>query len=135
MEYTFYKFSNNGEPEWIEVTDIGQHVLFLGGYDHDHDAVAFSIANLQLLEWGAKCLCYDAVMPEEWYPVSCRASLYNHKIKLGSLNDGTVTDITCDLGSFQTTRQWQFLVDTKSALGASIYMRNRLLWALRQFWV
>jgi hypothetical protein len=48
MEYTFYKFSNDGEPEWIEVTDIGQHVLFLGGYDHDHDAVAFSIANLQL---------------------------------------------------------------------------------------
>ncbi|KAF3340321.1 F-box protein [Carex littledalei] len=103
-EYTVYKLSNPGEPNWIEVVDVGQNVLFLGGNYH---ALSLSSANLQLPEWGANCLCYDSVRTEQRNRQDSSASWYNHKIKLARLDDGTTTDITGDLGSFQVNDHWQ----------------------------
>ncbi|KAF3340322.1 F-box protein [Carex littledalei] len=103
-EYKVYKFSNDGEPKWIEVIDVGQHVLFLGG---DYHALSLSSTKFQLPEWGANCLCYDSVRIEQWNRQDSWASWYNHNIKLARLDDGTATDIAGDLGSFQVNRHWQ----------------------------
>ncbi|XP_078172714.1 putative F-box protein At4g22180 [Carex rostrata] len=100
-EYTVYKLSNDGEPKRIEVMDIGQNVLFLDGGYH---TFSLSSANLQLPEWGANCLCYDSVRTEK---PNRQATLYNHNIKLARLDDGTVIDVTGDLGSFQVNEHWQ----------------------------
>ncbi|KAF3339514.1 hypothetical protein FCM35_KLT16985 [Carex littledalei] len=103
-EHTVYKLSNDGEPVWIEVIDVGQNVLFLGS---DYNALSLSSANLQFPEWGANCLCYDSVRTEKWNPEENFDSWYNHNIKLAKLDNGMVTDITGDLGSFQVNELWQ----------------------------
>ena len=104
IEHKVYKLSNDGEPKWIEVIDGGQNVLFLSG---KYNVFSLSSANLQLPEWGENCLCYDSVWTEQKNrQVSCR-SWYNHNIKLARLDDGKVTDITGDLGSFQKNELWQ----------------------------
>ena len=102
-KYTVYKLSNDGEPKWIEVIDGGQNVLFLSG---NYNVFSLSRANLQLPEWGANCLCYDSIR-KKWNPKERFDSRYNHNIKLASLDKGTVTDITGDLGSFQENELWQ----------------------------
>ncbi|XP_078156628.1 putative F-box protein At5g55150 [Carex rostrata] len=104
-EHKVYKLSNDGEPEWIEVIDVGQNVLFLCG---QYNAFSLSRANLQLPEWGANCLCYDSVRTEQRNRrESCGSWYYNHNIKLARLDDGKVTDITGDLGSFQENELWE----------------------------
>ncbi|XP_078156632.1 putative F-box protein At5g55150 [Carex rostrata] len=108
IEYKVYQLSNDREPKWIEVIDGGQNVLFLSG---KYNAFSLSSANLQLPEWGENCLCYDSVWTDQknrqesecaWYN-----HWYNHNIKLARLDDGTFTDITGDLGSFQVNAHWQ----------------------------
>jgi hypothetical protein len=113
-----YKLSNDGELEWIEVIDVGQNVLFLGG---KCNALSLSSANLQLPEWGANCLCYDSVRTERWNPeqncdsvrteqcnrLESLKSWFNHNIKLARLDNRTVTDIMDDLGPFQINALWQ----------------------------
>ncbi|KAJ4746591.1 F-box protein skip23 [Rhynchospora pubera] len=105
IEYTVYKFSNDGEPQWIEVTDVGQNVLFFGG---DRHALSLSSANLQLPDWGANSLCYDSIKIEQWdQQHDYRSTWRNHYLKLGRLDNGTVVDITGDLGSFQSNGRWE----------------------------
>ncbi|XP_078156629.1 putative F-box protein At5g55150 [Carex rostrata] len=103
-EHTVYKLRNDGEPEWIEVIDVGQNVLFLCGR---YNAFSLSSANLQFSEWGSHCLCYDSVWTEQTNRQESCGSWYNHNIKLVRLDDGTFTDITGDLGSFQVKAHWQ----------------------------
>ncbi|XP_078156621.1 putative F-box protein At3g25750 [Carex rostrata] len=99
--HTVYKLSNDGpERKWIKVIDVGQNVLFLGSH---HNALSLSSANLQSPEWGPNCLCYDSIRnPQDRF-----GSWYNHSIKLASLDNETVTDITADLGRFQVNERWQ----------------------------
>ncbi|XP_078156630.1 putative F-box protein At5g55150 [Carex rostrata] len=104
-KHKVYKLSNDGEPKWIEVIDVGQNVLFLCG---KYNAFSLSRANLQLPEWGLNCLCYDSVRTEQRNrQESCGSWYYNHNIKLARLDDGNITDITGDLGSFQKNELWQ----------------------------
>ncbi|KAJ4746592.1 F-box family protein [Rhynchospora pubera] len=112
IEYTVYQFSNDGEPQWIEVTDVGQNVLFLGGNRH---ALSLSSANLQLPDWGANSLCYDSIKTEQWDQQHnyCSSSC-NLYLKLGRLDNGTVVDLTGDLGSFQRNRHRENLWLTPS---------------------
>ncbi|KAJ4759266.1 F-box protein skip23 [Rhynchospora pubera] len=105
IQYKVYKLGNDGKPEWIEVTDVGQNVLFLGGGGH---ALSLSSSNLQLPDWGAKCLCYDSKKLEYWNKqLGYWDSWFKTNIELGRLDDGTVTDISGNLGLFQMNRHWQ----------------------------
>ncbi|XP_078156626.1 putative F-box protein At3g25750 [Carex rostrata] len=103
-KHTVYKLSNDRpKPEWIKVIDIGQNVLFLGSH---HNVLSLSSANLQFPEWRANCLCYDSIR-KKWNPQERFDPWYNHNIKLASLDNGTVTDITADLCPFQVNERWQ----------------------------
>ncbi|KAJ3706862.1 hypothetical protein LUZ61_010567 [Rhynchospora tenuis] len=105
IDYTVYKFSNDGEPQWVEVTDVGHNVLFFGG---DRHALALSSANLQLPDWGANSLCYDSIKIEDWDQQHDYCSAWrNHRLKLGRLDNGMVIDINVDLGLFQRNMHWE----------------------------
>ncbi|KAJ3706865.1 hypothetical protein LUZ61_010570 [Rhynchospora tenuis] len=99
IEHTVYKLSNDGEPTWIKVNDVGKNVFFVGG-----GCQAFSLSSDHLqLPGSAKCVYYDSRRTEREQGY---LSWYNHKIKLGKLDNETVTDISGDLGSFQINGCW-----------------------------
>ncbi|KAJ3706863.1 hypothetical protein LUZ61_010568 [Rhynchospora tenuis] len=104
VEYTVYRLSNDGEPEWVEVTDVGQNVLFLSS---DRHALSLPSANMQLPDLGANSLCYDSsrILPNQqqgnW------DSWFNHRIKLARLDSGRVTSTTAQFRSFHSSRDWQ----------------------------
>ena len=54
----------------------------------------------------SNCLCYDSIR-KKLNPQERFDPWYNHNIKLASLDDGTVTDITGDLDSFKVNERWQ----------------------------
>ncbi|KAJ1703023.1 hypothetical protein LUZ63_002802 [Rhynchospora breviuscula] len=104
IEYRVFRLSNDGAPDWVEATDVGQNVLFLSGGCH---ALSLPSANMQLPDLGGNSMCYDSL---EILPNQQRGywdSWFNHHIKLARLDSGRVTDITGQLGSFQMSRDWQ----------------------------
>ncbi|KAJ4799738.1 F-box protein skip23 [Rhynchospora pubera] len=100
IEHTVYKLTNDGEPRWIKVNDVGKNVFFIGG-----GCQAFSLSSDHLqLSGAAKCVYYVSRWTEQNQHY---LSWYNHKIKLGKLDNETVTDISGDLGSFQRNGHWE----------------------------
>ncbi|KAJ1703022.1 hypothetical protein LUZ63_002801 [Rhynchospora breviuscula] len=100
IQHMVYKLSNDGEPMCIKVNDVSKNVFFVGG---GCQAFALSSDHLQL-PGAAKCVYYVSSWTEEKQDY---LAWYNHKIKLGKLDNETVTDISGDLGSFQINGNWQ----------------------------